>query len=147
MIVLPVFGPRVALFFAHAPVCALRVSTFFSFENFENFNVLTVSAQTGALAHFRRQICIFELTVSPQTGALAHFRRQILHPRGGVTSSGHLNRPDSLIRSRKLHTRSRRDSRIRANRSPSPSPGSGFRPGAQGTSQRERFSFFGETLS
>ena len=56
---LPCFGPRVALFFAHAPVCAPTVSTFFIFENFENFNVLTVSAQTGALAHFRRQILHF----------------------------------------------------------------------------------------
>ena len=46
-------------FFAHAPVCAPVVSTFFIFENFENFNVLTVSAQTGALAHFRRQILHF----------------------------------------------------------------------------------------
>ena len=76
---LSVFGPRVALFFAHAPVCALTVSTFFIFENFENFNVLTVSAQTGALAHFGDKSCIFELTVSAQTGALAHFWRQILH--------------------------------------------------------------------
>ena len=54
-----VFGPRVALFFAHAAVCALSLSTFFIFENCENSNVLTVSAQTGALAHFRRQILHF----------------------------------------------------------------------------------------
>ena len=40
---------------------------------------LTVSAQTGALAHFWRQSCILELAVSAQTGALAHFWRQILH--------------------------------------------------------------------
>ena len=34
----PVFGPRVALFFGHAPVCAPTVSTFFNFKLFENFN-------------------------------------------------------------------------------------------------------------
>ena len=56
---LPCFGPRVALFFAHAAVCALSLSTFFIFENFENVNVLTVRAQTGALAYFRRQILHF----------------------------------------------------------------------------------------
>ena len=55
------------------------MSTFFIFENFENSNVLTVSAQTGALAHFRRQILHFRAHRKCTNWSTCAFWRQILH--------------------------------------------------------------------
>ena len=51
----PVFGPRVALFFAHAPVCAPTVSTFFIFKFLKTFRsdcTETLCSPEGAFGAF-----------------------------------------------------------------------------------------------